>query len=414
MRGSAFGSLLEDFDRAARLLDLDPGLRQILARPKRQIVVSCPVEMDNGDVEVFSGYRVQYNIALGPALGGIRLHPGVTLDDMTARAARMTWRCAVAQVPFGGSQGGLVCDPSRMSRREIERLTRRYVAEIADAIGPDRDIAAPGLNADGQVMAWVMDTYSMRMATMATAVAVGKPLEIGGLAGRPGAAGRGVAIAARQAARSVGFALPGARVAVLGFDGVCEEAAVVLERMGARVIAAADARGGVYEPRGLDVGALLEHRRQSRTVDGFAGGGPLGIGDVLGLEADILLAGTAASPVTEAAAGSVRAPLVVEASVGATTAEACRVLQERGLLVVPEILSGAGRATAAHLEWEQNRRGDSWSEADVHQRLDARMGAAFEAVFGAARKYETDLRTAATVVAIARVAAATRVRGMYA
>jgi glutamate dehydrogenase (NAD(P)+) len=406
--------MLEEFNAAARLLDLEPGLWKVLTSPKRQIVVSCPVEMDSGETEVFTGYRVQYNIALGPAKGGIRFHPAVTLDEVTALAAWMTWKCAVAQVPFGGGKGGVACDPTRMSRRELERLTRRYVAEIVDAIGPDKDIPAPDVNTNDQVMAWVMDTYSMHIGTTTTAVVTGKPLELGGSAGRREATGRGVSIVAREAARHAGFALSGARVAVQGFGNVGSVSAQLLRRMGARIIAVTDWKGGVYDERGLDVDAMIEFVRQNQTVEGFPSGRPLSNDDLFRLDVDMLVPAALENQITAKNAADVRARVIIEGANGPTTPEAHRLLHERGALVVPDILANAGGVTASYFEWVQNRHGYFWSEEEVNERLEAKMMGAFETVVKTAQRYRTDLRTAAYVVAIDRVATVTRMRGMYA
>jgi len=412
--GATLGAMLEEFHAAARLLDLEPGLWRVLTSPKRQIVVSCPVEMDNGETEVFTGYRVQYNIALGPAKGGIRFHPAVTLDEVTALAAWMTWKCAVAQVPFGGGKGGVACDPTRMSRRELERLTRRYVAEIVDAIGPDKDIPAPDVNTNDQVMAWVMDTYSMHTGSTATAVVTGKPLELGGSAGRREATGRGVSIVAREAARHEGFGVGGARVAVQGFGDVGSVSAQLLRRMGARIVAVTDWKGGVYDERGLDVEAMIDYARQQQTVDGFPAGHRLSNEELLALDVDILVPAALENQITGKNAANVRARVIVEGANGPTTPEAHRALHDRGVFIVPDILANAGGVTASYFEWVQNRHGYFWPEEEVNERLEAKMTAAFEAVAKAARRYRVDLRTAAYVVAVDRVATVTRMRGMYA
>src|SRR6188508_149265 len=270
--GSIFNAMLQEFDGAARLLGLDPGIWKILTNPKRQITVSCPVLMDNGQIEVFTGYRVQYNITLGPAKGGIRYHPDVTLDEVTALAAWMTWKCAVAHVPFGGGKGGVIVDPNRLSRRELEALTRRYIAEIVDAIGPEKDVPAPDVNTNDQIMAWVMDTYSMHVGHTSTAVVTGKPIEMGGSLGRREATGRGVMIVTREAAKHVGFDIVGATIAIQGFGNVGSVSAELLAGIGARIVAVTDWKGGVYNDKGLDVAALVEHTRQHKTVAGFAGG----------------------------------------------------------------------------------------------------------------------------------------------
>src|SRR5471032_3414251 len=267
--GPLFAAMLQEFEGAARLLDLEPGIWQILTHPKRQVIVSCPVQMDNGQIQVFTGYRVQYNITLGPAKGGIRYHPGVSLDEVTALAAWMTWKCAVAHIPFGGGKGGVICDPTKMSKREIEALTRRYIAEIVDAIGPEKDVPAPDVNTDAQIMAWVMDTYSMHVGHTSTAVVTGKPVEMGGSLGRREATGRGVMIVARESAKHIGFDIKGATVAVQGFGNVGSISAELLASdAGASIVAITDWKGGVFNAKGLDIPKLLEHVKQHKTVDG--------------------------------------------------------------------------------------------------------------------------------------------------
>src|SRR5438105_7351955 len=272
--GSIFNAMLEEFDGAARLLGLDPGIWKVLTHPKRQITVSCPVQMDSGEIEVFTGYRVQYNITLGPAKGGIRYHPAVSLDEVTALAAWMTWKCAVAHVPFGGGKGGVICDPTKMSRRELEALTRRYVAEIIDAIGPEQDVPAPDVNTNEQVMAWVMDTYSMHVGHTTTSVVTGKPLELGGSLGRHEATGRGVTIVARESAKHVGFNVAGATVAIQGFGNVGSISAELLVGTGAKIVAVTDWKGGVYNANGRDGANRVDHVRQPRSVEGIAGAEP--------------------------------------------------------------------------------------------------------------------------------------------
>src|SRR3954447_10250513 len=267
--GSLFDAMLQEFEEAARILNLDRGIWRILTNPKRQIIVSCPVQMDNGEIIVFTGYRVQYNVTLGPAKGGVRYHPGVNLDEVTALAAWMTWKCAVAHIPFGGGKGGVICDPTVMSRRELEALTRRYVAEIIDAIGPEKDVPAPDVNTNEQTMAWIMDTYSMHVGHTETAVVTGKPLELGGSLGRHEATGRGVTIVARESAKHVGFSIDGATVAVQGFGNVGSISAKLLNELGARIVGVTDWKGGVYNPRGLDVGRLRAYAAEHKTVAGF-------------------------------------------------------------------------------------------------------------------------------------------------
>jgi glutamate dehydrogenase (NAD(P)+) len=412
--GPLFAAMLQEFDEAAKLLSLEPGIWRILTRPKRQIVVSCPVQMDSGEIEVFTGYRVQYNITLGPAKGGIRYHPDVSLDEVTALAAWMTWKCAVAQLPFGGGKGGIVCDPSRMSKRELEALTRRYVAEIIDAIGPEKDVPAPDVNTNDQVMAWFMDTYSMHVGHTETAVVTGKPVEMGGSLGRREATGRGVMITTREAAKHRQLAIQGATVAVQGFGNVGSVSADLLARVGAKIVGVSDWKGGVYNAKGLDVAALLKHAAQHKTVDGFPGGEPLTNEELLALDVDVLVPAALENQLTEDNAGAVRAKIVVEGANGPTTPEAHQMLHERGVLVVPDILANAGGVTASYFEWVQNRHGYYWSETEVNDRLEAKMIEAFEAVLASSTKYKVDMRTAAYAVAIARVGNVTRLRGMYA
>ena len=413
--GSIFDGMLRQFDGAARLLNLEPGIWKILTHPKRQIMVSCPVQMDNGEIEVFTGYRVQYNVTLGPAKGGIRYHPGVTLDEVTTLAAWMTWKCAVAHIPFGGSKGGIVCDPAKMSKREIEALTRRYVAEIIDAIGPEKDVPAPDVNTNEQVMAWVMDTYSMHVGHTATADVTGKPLEIGGSAGRREATGRGVMIATREAAKHLGFAIRGATVAVQGFGNVGSISAELLAReMGATIVAVSDWKGGVYNPKGLDLPKLIEYVARNKTVAGFPGGEPLGNVDLFKLKVDVLIPAALENQITMDNAPAIQAKVIIEGANGPTDQEAHRYLHGRGVFIVPDILANSSGVTTSYFEWVQDRYGYFWTEKEVNERLEAKMCEAFEAVLQTALKYNVDMRTAAYIVAIGRVATVTRMRGMYA
>ena len=412
--GNIFNAMLQEFDGAARLLGLDPGIWKILTSPKRQITVSCPVQMDNGEIEVFTGYRVQYNITLGPAKGGIRYHPDVTLDEVTALAAWMTWKCAVAHIPFGGGKGGVVCDPTRMSRRELEALTRRYVAEIIDAIGPEKDVPAPDVNTNDQIMAWVMDTYSMHVGHTATAVVTGKPVEMGGSLGRREATGRGVMISTREAARHLGFDIKGATVAVQGFGNVGSVSADLLSRIGARIVAVTDWKGGVYNEAGLDIPKMLDYARQHKTIDGFGGGTPIENADLFALDVDVLVPAALENQITMENAPSIQAKVVAEGANGPTTPEAHKLLHERGIFVIPDILANSGGVTTSYFEWVQDRHGYFWSEQEVNDRLEAKMCEAFRAVLQTSLKYKTDMRTAAYIVAISRVATVTKMRGMYA
>jgi glutamate dehydrogenase (NAD(P)+) len=412
--GSIFNAMLQEFDGAARLLGLDPGIWKILTSPKRQITVSCPIQMDNGEIEVFTGYRVQYNITLGPAKGGIRYHPDVSLDEVTALAAWMTWKCAVAHVPFGGGKGGVICDPTRMSRRELEALTRRYVAEIVDAIGPEKDVPAPDVNTNDQIMAWVMDTYSMHVGHTSTAVVTGKPVEMGGSLGRREATGRGVMIVTREAAQHLGFDVNGATVAVQGFGNVGSVSADLLAGLGAKIVAVTDWKGGVHNANGLDIAKMLDFARQHKTIDGFPGGEPIENEQLFALEVDVLVPAALENQITMENAPLIKARIVAEGANGPTTPEAHRHLHERGVFVIPDILANAGGVTTSYFEWVQDRHGYFWTEPEVNQRLETMMREAFRAVLQTSLKYKTDMRTAAYIVAINRVATVTKMRGMYA
>ncbi len=412
--GPIFGAMLQEFEQAARILNLDPGIWKILTHPKRQITVSCPIQMDNGQIEVFTGYRVQYNITLGPAKGGIRYHPDVSLDEVTALAAWMTWKCAVAHVPFGGGKGGIICDPTRMSRRELEALTRRYVAEIIDAIGPEKDVPAPDVNTNDQIMAWVMDTYSMHVGHTETAVVTGKPIEMGGSLGRREATGRGVMIVTREAAKHLGFDIKGATVAIQGCGNVGSVTAELLAAVGAEIVAVTDWKGGVYNDKGLDIPALVAYQNEHKTVAGFPGASPLTNDELWPLEVDVLIPAALENQITVDNAPAIRAKIVTEGANGPTTPEAHKLLHERGVFVIPDILANSGGVTASYFEWVQDRYGYFWDLAEVNDRLEKKMCQAFESVLQTSLKYKVDLRTAAYIVAISRVGTVTQLRGMYA
>src|ERR671911_1853722 len=411
---NVFEAMLQEFEGAARILNLDPGIWKILTKPKRQIIVSCPVQMDNGAIEVFTGYRVQYNITLGPAKGGIRYHPGVTLDEVAALAGWMTWKCAVAQLPFGGGKGGVICDPAKMSKRELEALTRRYTAEIIDSIGPDKDVPAPDVNTNEQIMAWFSDTYSMHVGHTSTAVVTGKPVEMGGSLGRREATGRGVMIVAREAARHLGLDINGATVAVQGFGNVGSVSAELLARTGAKIVAVTDWKGGVYNAGGLDIARMLDYAKQRKTIDGFPGGEAIENEQLFSLDVDVLVPAALENQITLENAPSIKAKVVVEGANGPTTPDAHRHLHQRGVFVIPDILANAGGVTTSYFEWVQDRHGYFWTEKEVNRRLEAKMVEAFRDVLQTSIKYKTDLRTAAYIVAISRVATVTKMRGMYA
>jgi glutamate dehydrogenase (NAD(P)+) len=370
--------------------------------------------MDDGSVRMFQGFRVQHNIARGPAKGGIRFHPDVSLEEVSALASWMTWKCAVADIPFGGGKGGIICDPTRMSRRELEALTRRYVAEIIDAIGPEKDVPAPDVNTNEQVMAWFMDTYSMHVGHTSTAVVTGKPLEMGGSLGRREATGRGVMISTRESAKHLGFDIKGASVAVQGFGNVGAISAELIAELGARIVAVTDWKGGVYNEKGLDLAKLNDHVRQHKTVAGFTGGTALSNEDLFTLDVDVLVPAALENQITMDNAPGIRAKVIVEGANGPTSPDAHKHLHDRGVFVVPDILANSGGVTTSYFEWVQDRQGYFWTEKEVNERLEAKMTEAFNAVLQTALKYRVDLRTAAYIVAINRVATVTRMRGMYA
>jgi glutamate dehydrogenase (NAD(P)+) len=377
-------------------------------------MVSCPIQMDNGEIEVFTGYRVQYNITLGPAKGGIRYHPNVSLDEVTALAAWMTWKCAVAHIPFGGGKGGIICDPTKMSRRELEALTRRYVAEIIDLIGPEKDVPAPDVNTNDQVMAWVMDTYSMHVGHTATAVVTGKPIEMGGSLGRREATGRGVMIVTREAAKHLELDIKNTTIAVQGFGNVGSVSADLLAKIGAKIVAVTDWKGGVYNPKGLDVQKLIDYTREKKTVEGFPGADHLDPDKLWALDVDILIPAALENQITIENAPSIRAKIVTEGANGPTTPDAHKQLHERGVFVIPDILANSGGVTTSYFEWVQDRYGYFWEEEEVNTRLEKKMCQAWDAVLKTSLKYKVDLRTASYIVAIERVGTVTKMRGMYA
>nr|MCU0618858.1 Glu/Leu/Phe/Val dehydrogenase [Gemmatimonadaceae bacterium] len=395
-----FEAMMARFDRAAELLDLDPGIYKILRNAEKQLVVSIPVHMDNGDVEVFTGYRVLYNTARGPAKGGIRFDRAVTIDEVKALAAWMTWKCAVVNLPFGGAKGGVVCDPLSMSVGELERLTRRYTSNIISVLGPDSDVPAPDVNTNERVMAWVMDTYSMHVRHTTTAVVTGKPLELGGSAGRKEATGRGCMLVTREALRELGLPVRGATVAVQGFGNVGSTAALLLEREGCRVVAISDRTGGVHNPQGVDVTAALEYVKRTGTLEGFAGGDPVTNDELLTLEVDVLVPAALENVITSRNAAKIQAKVICEGANGPTSAGADAILEEKGIFVIPDILANAGGVTVSYFEWVQNRGGYYWNEETVNSRLEEIMVRSFNDVRALARQHRVSMRTASYMLAI--------------
>ena len=402
------------FETAADYLNLDESMRQVLKNAKRQLVVSIPVRMDGGEVRVFEGYRVQHNIARGPAKGGIRFHPNVTLDEVKALASWMTWKCATVNIPYGGGKGGVICDPKSMSKGELERLTRRYAFEIAPIIGPDRDIPAPDVYTDEQTMAWIMDTISMVHGHTELGVVTGKPIALGGSQGRGEATARGCLYAVREACRVRGITLRDARVAIHGFGNAgANFARLVSAEDGARVVAIADSRAGVYNPHGIGVQAALRHKAETGTVEGLANATPVPRDEVLEVDCDILLPAALENSVTLENVERVRASIVAELANGPVTPASDRVLFDRGVFLVPDILANAGGVTVSYYEWVQDQYSYFWTEDRVRDTLEQTMRTAFAGVYSTAERYRIDMRTGAYILAIGRVAEATRVRGIF-
>jgi glutamate dehydrogenase (NAD(P)+) len=402
------------FEEAAARLKLDPSFIQIIKEPRRATIVKLPVHMDDGSFRVFTGYRVQHSIIRGPAKGGIRYHPDVTLEEVMALAAWMTWKCAVVGIPFGGGKGGIVCDPSKMSKGELERLTRRYTADLIDVFGPESDVPAPDVNTNEQTMAWIMDTYSMHARHTVTSVVTGKPLVLGGSAGRREATGRGVLFVVREAARRIGLDLRRARVVVQGFGNVGSVAAELLARDGAHIVAVSDVKGGIQNPDGLDVHALLQHVHATRSVVGFPGSTPVDGKKLLELPCDILIPAALENQITNVNASRIQARIIAEGANGPTTTQADKILNKAGVLVVPDILANSGGVTVSYFEWVQDRQGFFWREQEVNERLEHIMVNSFHDVARMADEHQVSFRVAAFMLAIKRVVDVIQIRGVYA
>jgi glutamate dehydrogenase (NAD(P)+) len=409
-----FEAMMSRFDFAANKLSLDPGLYRVLRAPEKQIIVAVPYLRDNGEVEVLTGYRVVHNRARGPAKGGIRFDLAVTLDEVKALAAWMTWKCAVVNIPFGGSKGGVVCDPSLLSNAELERITRRYTSAIIETLGPDSDVPAPDMNTNERIMAWVMDTYSMHVRHTVTAVVTGKPVEMGGSLGRREATGRGCMIVTREALKKLKMPIEGTRVAVQGFGNVGSIAAQFMEDQGMKVVAVSDKSGGVYNPKGLKLRELQQFVQQHRFLSAYKNAERITNEDLLTLDCDVLVPAALENVITSHNAGSIKARIICEGANGPTSANADRILEEKGVFVIPDILANAGGVTVSYFEWVQDRGGYFWDEETVNQRLERIMVRSFEDVAGMAGRHSINLRIAAYMVAIDRVASVHRLRGMYA
>jgi len=403
----------EQFDIAADKLHLDPNMRGILRECQRELTVHFPVRMQDGVVKVFTGYRVQHNTSRGPGKGGIRYHPSVTLNEVKALAMWMTWKCAVVGIPYGGAKGGVVCDPKQMTQQQLETLTRRYTTEISLLIGPDRDIPAPDVNTNAQTMAWIMDTFSMHAGHTVPAVVTGKPLSIGGSEGRSEATARGAVYTIIEAAKTMGLDLDGARVVVQGYGNAGMYSARLMSELGATVIAVSDTSGGIFNAKGLDAAKVDAFKRETGRVQGLPGAERVTNTELLELDCDILVPAAIENQIGARNAGSIKAKIVAEAANGPTSPEADRILHYRGVMVIPDILCNAGGVTVSYFEWVQDLQNLFWREATINARLKEVMVKSFNDVLDLARKHKVDMRTAAYMLAVARVADATLTRGIY-
>lgn len=404
---------LRQFDLAVPYLDLKRGLIDFLRQPKRALIVTFPVRMDNESVQMFTGYRVHHSTVLGPSKGGIRYHPGVNLDEMRALAMWNTWKCALVNIPFGGAQGGVACDPELLSPRELERLTRRYISDISMLVGPESDIPDPDLNTGPQIMAWAMDTYSMDQGHSVPAVVTGKPPEIGGTLGQAGAIGQGLMYVVKEACQRLGRKLEGATVALQGFGRVGSNAALYLQEAGCRIIAANDLHGGVYNPHGFDAVAAIRHAAQKRTVAGLEGTEPIVEQDLLNLDCDILVLAALGNQIRADNAEQIRAKIIAEGGPGTITPGADAILADRGICVLPDILCSAGGMVVSYFEWVQDLQSFFWSEEQINAKLREIMVRSFQQVWDIVQERKLPLRTAAYILAIGRVAKATLLRGIW-
>jgi glutamate dehydrogenase (NAD(P)+) len=402
------------FDEAAGRLGLDEGMQKVLRSPSREIIVHIPIALDDGRLEVFTGYRVQHSIARGPAKGGIRYAPDVSLDEVRALAAWMTWKCAVTNLPFGGGKGGVICDPSLLSPSEIERITRRYTAELFEFIGPEKDVPAPDMNTNEQTMAWIMDTYSMHARHTQTAVVTGKPINLGGSKGRAEATGRGCMIVTEQALRKLGLERSSTRIVIQGFGNVGGMAAKLMSRAGFKVICIIEWDGAVYSAKGLDIPALAKHRNETGSIKGFEGGEAIDKTEAMFLETDVLLPAAKENVITSENAHRLCTKILCEGANGPTTHVADHILSEKGIFVIPDILANAGGVTVSYFEWVQDRQGYFWNEQMVNDRLEEIMINSFQDVVAYAEKHSVNNRTAAYMLALDRVAYAIKLRGIYA
>jgi glutamate dehydrogenase (NAD(P)+) len=409
----AFATAQTQFETAADRLRLNPSVRAVLREPRRELTVHFPVELDDGSVAVFTGHRVQHNLARGPAKGGIRYHPSVSLDEVKALAMWMTWKCAVVRIPYGGAKGAVVCNPKELSLRELERLTRRYATEISILLGPESDIPAPDLSTNAQTMAWIMDTISMHQGYSVPGVVTGKPIAIGGSEGRQDATGRGLVYCVQEAAKALKLDVRGARVAIQGFGNVGEAAARFLAEAGAQVIAIGDSEGTIYRADGIDLSLARRQRQETGSIVGTPRSERIGHDDLFEVDCDILVPAAIEGQITARNADRIRARLIAEGANGPTTPEADAILRERGVTIIPDILCNAGGVTVSYFEWVQDREAFFWTLEEINARLRRIMTRAFDDTLRMSREHEVDLRTAAYMLAVGRVAEATLTRGIY-
>jgi glutamate dehydrogenase (NAD(P)+) len=409
-----YQTAVQQLDEASKLIKLDDGMRQVLANPKRVLTVSLPIKMDNNEIKVFTGFRSQHNDARGPYKGGIRYHPQVSIDEVKALSMWMTWKCAVADIPYGGGKGGIICNPKEMSEGELERLTRRYAYAISDIIGPRTDIPAPDVYTGGKEMAWIMDTYSaLKGNFMQPEIITGKPLAIGGSLGRTEATGRGLSFTVREAAKRLKINMNTATVVVQGFGNAGQYSAQFLEEQGAKVIAVSDSNGGVTNKDGIQVGALRKHKEKKGSVVGFPGTTPISNEDLVEMECTILVPAALENQITSKNAGKIKAKIVAEAANGPTTPGADDILYKNGIMLIPDILANGGGVTVSYFEWLQNLRREYWKEDEVNQRLDKNISNAFSDVYETHDQYTVNMRKASTLLAIKRVVEATEIRGLW-
>jgi glutamate dehydrogenase (NAD(P)+) len=409
-----FEAMMFRFDKAAELLDLEPGMYKVLRQAEKQVIVSIPVMKDNGEVEVYEGYRVLFNTSRGPAKGGIRFDLQVTLEEVKALAAWMTWKCAVVNIPFGGAKGGVRCDPAAMSAAELEKMTRRYTSGIINMLGPDSDVPAPDVNTNERVMAWVMDTYSMHVGHTVTAVVTGKPVELGGSLGRREATGRGCMIVTKEALQHLGMPVKGTTIAVQGFGNVGSVAAQLLAREGCKIVAIGDRSASLYNKNGIDVDEAIAYVKKHRSLEGYDKADAISGADLLTLDVDVLLPAALENVITTKNAKDIKARIICEGANGPTTAAADSILDENGIFVIPDILANAGGVTVSYFEWVQDRGGYFWSEDLVNERLTTIMKRSFHDVLDLSRQHRVNMRTASYMLSISRVASVHRLRGIYA